>query len=532
MSINVWGVTAAGANFAIPLESATPADATVAQVLIWDPVSGQLEYSIALTPATGTYTYGFAYPINTVGAGINNAVRTVDLTASTGAALVGTAQPGGIVTTAQARLQEIVSTTGYASIQAAVDANPNKAILLCDAAYSEATTVTLGTGQRLIGLGPGVTTYNYTGTGTAIQFISPSGTGTRIYSSGLENFLLTTSTGAIGVDCDSLSQGQFADLIVAGFTTSGIKHHSSTSGGSTYNRHYNVKAQSCGIGFDLIRDGVGLSSYTNDNTFIACRANLCTTGFNISGGNHNVISMGQVEGCTVAGIVITESATATVNSNAVSLTRFEGNVTDVSIGAGVVETTLKDNYYVNGDRVTDSGTRTQTIGAGPQAHIRSSGYQLAGGSFRYVRTANGGTEVPHTVFNEASAVNSPVTVEIQNAATSLSARALRVRFGGDAGTVKFGIVPINGKITDLSTTNGPVGSFTCAAAATTTINNTCVTANSLIFLQAVGFTAGALQGSSKHLIILSRSNGVSFTVSTADSTAAAGTEGFQYWIVN
>jgi hypothetical protein len=456
-----------------------------------------------------------------------------NLSASSGSSLVGhlPSGAGAVATTVQSKLQDFSTTTGYPSIQAALDANPNKAILLVDASYTLSSTLTVGSGQRLIGFGPNVTTVNYTGTGTAIQYISPSGTGIRIYGSGAENFLLTTSTGATGIDCDSLSSGQFADLIIAGFATSGLKHHTPTSGGSVYNRHYNVKAQSCGVGFDLVRDGGGLSSYTNDNTFIACRANICTTGFNITGGNHNIISNSQIEGCTT-GVYLAESGAASCSVNTISLCRFEGNTSDVTIGALVTETILQDNFYVNGNRITDSGTRTQSIGAGPKAHIRSSGYQLAGGSFRYVRTANGGTEVPHTVFNDASSVNSPVTVEIQNTASSLSARALRVRYGGDAGAIKFGIVPISGKITDLATTNGPVGSFICAAAASTTINNTCVTSASVIFLQAIGASAGALQGSSKHLIILSKVDGVSFTVRTADSTAAAGTEGFQYWIVN
>ena len=72
------------------------------------------------------------------------------------------------------------------------------------------------------------------------------------------------------------------------------------------------------------------------------------------------------------------------------------------------------------------------------------------------------------------------------------------------------------------------GSFTMAAAATTTVPQPAVEANSNITLTATNASAGTLQGSAKSLFILSKSPGISFTVQTANAAAAAGTETFNY----
>jgi hypothetical protein len=79
---------------------------------------------------------------------------------------------------------------------------------------------------------------------------------------------------------------------------------------------------------------------------------------------------------------------------------------------------------------------------------------------------------------------------------------------------------------------GSAGSFTMPAAASTVVADARVTASSLIFLQPTNAAAGTLQGSNESLYISARSAGVSFTVETAAGTAAAGTETFNYLIVN
>lgn len=461
------------------------------------------------------------------------AALTVNLAASGGAGLVGWIQAGAGTVSRGVRdkLRESVSAEDYSSIQAALDANPSKQVKLTLPAYSLSTTLVLGDGQSLVGNGRKATILTYTGTGTAVSIISSLGTGNRIYTAGLRDLLITTSTGAIGVDVDSLSEGTFDNLTIAGFSNIGFSLHSSTSGGAVYNRLYNVKAQSCGTGFKLFRDGVGTSSYTSDNSFTACRANVCGTGFDISGGNHNAAMHSQIEACTVVGVLFSEPATASTQQNIVAFSRFENNLLDVSVGAGVADSVFNENMYVNGDKFTDAGLRTARIGSYGNIHRRYAPTQEPGGSWRYVRTANGGTQVPAFVVNDASSVNSPVTLEVQNVSASLLSRALRVRYGGDAGTVKFGIVPISGKITDLSTTNGPVGSASLTAAIDTVISNTAVTASSFIFLQPANASASALVAAKGAHVSL-KTEGVSFSIRPGDATAAAGTEVFHYWIVN
>lgn len=420
------------------------------------------------------------------------------------------------------------------SLQRAINSGQN-VVVLPSGTTNIATQIDIPEGVSLIGPNTGNATLNYTGTGTAMKIAHSSGADTRIYQNKLAGFLLFTSTGDIGIDILSLSEGWFEDVIVAGFSGTGIALHSSISGGAVYNTFWGVKSQLCPVGWDLYRDGGGVSSYTNDNIFSACRANGCSTvGLRITGGNHNVWQSGQIEACAL-GVLINEPAVATTQRNTVVTTRFENNTADIEIGAGVSETILgPENWYVNGAKITDNGSRTQLIGAGPVGHRRSSGFQLPEGSFRYDRAANGGSQIPHTVLNEESSLFSPVTLQIQSPAPSLDARAIRVRYGTDAvNTFKFGIVPISGKITDLSSVNGPVGVFTLTAGSpTTVVPNTAVTAASIIMLQPYDPDAAQMVGSAACPYISARTAGTSFSVTTGNGSNAAGTEVFAYWLVN
>jgi hypothetical protein len=76
------------------------------------------------------------------------------------------------------------------------------------------------------------------------------------------------------------------------------------------------------------------------------------------------------------------------------------------------------------------------------------------------------------------------------------------------------------------------GTFTCANAATTVVTNTNVKATSTIVLTPTNAAAATLQGAATALYLSARTAGASFTVATADASSAAGTETFQYLIVN
>jgi hypothetical protein len=74
------------------------------------------------------------------------------------------------------------------------------------------------------------------------------------------------------------------------------------------------------------------------------------------------------------------------------------------------------------------------------------------------------------------------------------------------------------------------GSFTCAAAVSTTVTDVNVKLNSKIFLMATNAAAGALEAGANKPYVSARNAKVSFVITGAG--AAAGTETYEYIIVN
>jgi hypothetical protein len=84
-----------------------------------------------------------------------------------------------------------------------------------------------------------------------------------------------------------------------------------------------------------------------------------------------------------------------------------------------------------------------------------------------------------------------------------------------------------------SLANRPVlGSFTCGAAATTTVTETAVKSGSVIVWIPTNAAAGTLEGAATKLYLSARTAGASFAVTTANGAAAAGTETFVYAVIN
>jgi hypothetical protein len=96
------------------------------------------------------------------------------------------------------------------------------------------------------------------------------------------------------------------------------------------------------------------------------------------------------------------------------------------------------------------------------------------------------------------------------------------------GTNPTGITHINNTVGIGSLT----GAFALTAAATTTVNNANIYSDCKITLTPTNASAATLMGSAKSLYVSAKTQGTSFAVTTADGTAAAGTETFDYQINN
>lgn len=76
------------------------------------------------------------------------------------------------------------------------------------------------------------------------------------------------------------------------------------------------------------------------------------------------------------------------------------------------------------------------------------------------------------------------------------------------------------------------GTFTCTAAATTTVTQTLTQANSVIIPFPTNAAAATLMANATSLYLSARTANASFAVSTANSGSAAGTETFLYVLIN
>jgi hypothetical protein len=109
--------------------------------------------------------------------------------------------------------------------------------------------------------------------------------------------------------------------------------------------------------------------------------------------------------------------------------------------------------------------------------------------------------------------------------------------GGPGGmmmeTVKNIVLAINNLATAVQNAWPRItGTFTLAAAATTTVTQPGVRATSVIVLTPTNAAAATLQGSAKALYVSAIVPGASFTVATANAVAAAGTETYSYSVFN
>lgn len=295
------------------------------------------------------------------------------------------------------------------SIQAAINALPASGgvVKLGPGTHTISAALSIRSGVILEGEGSQATTVSYSGAAQALVQSTP---GTRIYAVGVRRMtLLDVGTGTIGLDLDSVSTGVFEDLVIDGFTTA-VRLQGS-NGFCVYNRFTNVTAANATTGYLIGAAG------SNSNTFMACRANVCATGWNITDSNQNQLIGCQLESGTT-GVSITSTSSALADRNTIIGCRFEGNTTNVNItSANVRETALYGNHYVTG-AVTDSGTRTLRLDpfgtTGPNLKVTSANSAVSTGSFEFERTVAAASSEPAMVVRDSNTGSgTPVTVQAE-----------------------------------------------------------------------------------------------------------------------
>jgi len=218
-----------------------------------------------------------------------------------------------------------------------------------------AATHALPGGTVIRGAGTGVTTINYTGTGTVFTSAQP---GVRTYYWQMSGFLLSGpgSGGAtVGIDLDSVSMAHLQDLRVEQFAT-GVRIRSAVNGGAVYNRITYSTLISCGIGLSIEASG------SNATTVEGCRLCACTTGVKIVDSNDNTLKSCQIETNTV-GAHIESTTAALADYNAMDHCRFETNTTAWETTALARDTAISFPHKFGSYTVSDLGQRTvQTNG--------------------------------------------------------------------------------------------------------------------------------------------------------------------------
>jgi len=291
----------------------------------------------------------------------------------------------------------------------ALGGNPGT-IQLGAGTINTAATFTLPRGTSIIGAARGMTTINYTGTGTLFQATS----GTRTYDIRISGMTLSgpgTATASCAVDLVDASCARIDDCNIASFGTA-VWNRSTILGGAVYNRVYDCVINSCDTGVLFGQTGSN-SARIRDTKFGAC-----TIAVNITDSNENVVS-----GCAFevngTGVKVDATLGGLSDGNSISECRFEVNTTDVNVASAFVRDTAIIWAKPFGSWVTkDLGTRTRWN--------VSSAMAPPPGTQRY-RITRSGSYTPiagdDVVFVNAASV----TLSLPSAVTSGNGRVLTIK---------------------------------------------------------------------------------------------------------
>ena len=253
------------------------------------------------------------------------------------------------------------------------------------------------------------TSIAYSGTGTAIGSATPDG---RTYRQQFRNLRLNgpgkTATGTVGIDLASMSEVVLENVTVTGFAT-GIRSRSSLSGGSVYNRAWNVTVQNCDTGWDI-------AAPSNAFTAISSRASSCDVGFRITNSNNVTLLACQIESNDI-GVEINATSAAGSDFCSVLNTRFEQNTTAWAITSSQVRYATIDALSFGTYDYIDNGLATNHISF--HEKIQRSHNVNPDGSWIFERTQNGGEYRPAMVVRDTNTTfGSPVQYQAESGRTS------------------------------------------------------------------------------------------------------------------
>lgn len=285
------------------------------------------------------------------------------------------------------------------------------AIRVAAGTYSVSSLAWLRSGRCLIGAGRNATVLNYTGSGTAVTSATP---GVRAYGIRVEGLTLSTSTGQVGIDLDSISNSGFYEVTVSGFSVAQWRVRSAINGGSVYNQFFGCigvgpGSGSSAIGFDVAGSG------SNTQQFFGCGARSNGVGLRVTDSNHVVYFGGALESNNV-GWVVESTSSALADNAGVRGTRFENNVTanwkiGESTGTNVRNTVINFPAVVTdpGGNV-EAGNRLHRLTTGGMSTV-SSAAASALGAWRFERTV-AATDMPaFLVVDSNTGSGAPVTVQ-------------------------------------------------------------------------------------------------------------------------
>lgn len=354
---------------------------------------------------------------------------------------------------------------------------------------------------------------------------------------------LTANTG--GYHCTALGYNSLKGNIL-GYENLGIGSYageSNTTGNANVFIGY-LAGQSNTEGNDNIFIGTGAgrenTTATGNNAigFYALYSN--TTGFNNTClGDSSLIH-------NTDGLSNTAIGTSTLNAN------ISGDY-NTAIGEGALQYATSGDYNTAVGRQagigsTDGLSSTICLGAGSSA---TQSYQCVIGSFSaYITDMYVGRGVTYSSPTSLSlhATGSSGTNGSGASLVLCGGKATGTGIGGslffqtsDPNTVSGSFsqtlstklyITNTGALRGIKTTNGPVGTFTMDADASTDVVNTIVTGSSVILITPTNAAAATLVSGSHSPFIYSNTVSTGFTVKTADGGSAAGTETFNYLILN